>query len=78
MADKLSSSGVPGLDSLGVALKKGLENKNPAMKNAALFTILQNPKARLLINPEELLNQQGKETGDSEKEPLTVDVFGKK
>lgn len=54
IADKLQSSGIPGLESLGVALRKGLENKNAAMKNAALFTILQNPEARLLISPEDL------------------------
>lgn len=54
VADQLEKSGIPGMDSLGGALRKGLENKNQASRNAALFTILQDPKARLLISPEEV------------------------
>lgn len=60
IAQKLESAGVPGLDNLGGALRKGIENKNGAMKNAALFTILQNPQARLLISPQELNEEEPK------------------
>lgn len=54
VADMLEKSGLPGIESLGVSLRKGLQNKNKATKNAALFTILQDPRARLLISPEEV------------------------
>lgn len=54
LADALEQSGVPGVESLGIALRRGLDNKNQAAKNAALFTILQDPRARLLISPEDV------------------------
>lgn len=44
---------VPGLSHYANALEKGLRNKDVAAKNAALFTIMQNPQARLLISGEE-------------------------
>lgn len=46
-ADKLKSQ--PGVDHLGEALMKSIDNKNEAAKNAALFTILQNPQARAAL-----------------------------
>jgi hypothetical protein len=39
----------PALKSLGQALQDGLANGDNAKKNAALFSIMQNPDARLLI-----------------------------
>jgi hypothetical protein len=42
------------MSSLGEALERGIVEKNESLKNAALFTIMQNPKARLLINGDEL------------------------
>lgn len=41
--------GVPGLDHLTTHLQKGLSDKNESIKNAALFSIMQNPKAREAI-----------------------------
>lgn len=43
----------PGLQILGQALKDGLANGDQAKKNAALFSILQNPNARLLLQEDE-------------------------
>lgn len=43
---------VPGLKMYGTALRKGLENGDQAAKNAALFTIMQNPNARILFSDE--------------------------
>lgn len=51
--------GTPGLESFGVALRKGLENGDSAKKNAALFTIMQNPNARLLISHEDVEHENG-------------------
>jgi hypothetical protein len=50
----LENSGVPGIAALGSALRKGLETKNQSAKNAALFTILQDPRSRLLLSPEDI------------------------
>lgn len=44
VADKLQS--IEGLGTVGKALLKSIDNKDKALKNAAMFTILQNPKAR--------------------------------
>lgn len=57
MAQKMSQ--VPGLQSVGKTLLQGLDNKDSAGVNAAIFSIMQNPQARILINGEDL---------DSEKE----------
>lgn len=57
MAQKMSD--IPGLQSVGKTLMQGLENKDTAGVNAAIFSIMQNPQARILINGEDL---------DSEKE----------
>lgn len=48
---------LPGLKYLGDALAKGLENNSATNKNAALFAIMQNPKARLLIDARDLENE---------------------
>lgn len=52
MAQKMSE--VPGLQSVGKTLLKGLDNKDNAGVNAAIFSIMQNPQARILINGEDL------------------------
>lgn len=57
-AEKLNSLSqqmqqTPGLKVLGQALADGLQNGDQAKKNAAIFSILQNPDARLLINDDE-------------------------
>jgi hypothetical protein len=44
----------PGLQHMGTALERGLTEKNESLKNAALFTIMQNPKARLLISGDDV------------------------
>jgi hypothetical protein len=46
MASKLNDSG---LSHIGAALSQALDNKSEAAKNAALFTIMQNPSARKAI-----------------------------
>jgi hypothetical protein len=51
LADRLES--IPGLSTLGKALKDGLQNGDQAKKNAALFSILQNPQARILLDEDE-------------------------
>jgi len=51
IASKISD--VPGLENLGNALLKGLDNKDQAAVNAAIFSIMQNPLARLKINGEQ-------------------------
>lgn len=43
----------PGLSHYAEALERGLQNKDVAARNAALFTILQNPQARALFKSEE-------------------------
>jgi hypothetical protein len=50
-ADQMSQN--PALKHLGMALKDGLANGDQAKKNAALFSILQNPEARLFFNSDE-------------------------
>jgi hypothetical protein len=51
LADQMISS--PGLKVLGQALKEGLENGDQAKKNAAIFSILQNPESRLFFEGDE-------------------------
>lgn len=41
---------IPGLQMYGKALRQGLENGDTAKKNAALFSIMQNPSARIIFN----------------------------
>lgn len=43
-----------GFDHLGNALEKALNEKNTYLKNAALFSILQNPKARAFISADDI------------------------
>jgi hypothetical protein len=38
-----------GLNNLGDALNRNLDSGNPTMKNAVLFSIMQNPKARIIL-----------------------------
>jgi len=47
IADKLQNT--PGLGKVGEALRTALSDKNQMAKNAALFTILQNPAARQAV-----------------------------
>jgi hypothetical protein len=42
----------PGLGTLGKALKQGIENGDSSKKNAALFSIMQNPNASLIFDDE--------------------------
>jgi hypothetical protein len=51
LANKLSSSRY--LAPLGRALKEGVESNDSFKKNAALFSIMQNPYAKLLIDSED-------------------------
>lgn len=44
---------IKGLETLGKALKEGLKDGNQAKKNAALFSIMQNPNASLLFDENE-------------------------
>jgi hypothetical protein len=50
LAQKLESNNVT--SSLGRALREGLESGDAQKRNAALFTIMQNPKARVLVDEE--------------------------
>lgn len=50
-ADKMLNT--KGLQTLGQALKDGLANGDQSKKNAALFSIMQNPNASLFFNDEE-------------------------
>jgi hypothetical protein len=52
VADTLGA--VPGFANLADALNRGMNDKNKWLKNAAIFSILQNPKARLLISGEDV------------------------
>lgn len=57
-AEKLSQyaqvmENTPGLQMYGKALRQGLENGDTAKKNAALFSIMQNPSARIIFNENE-------------------------
>jgi hypothetical protein len=56
LATKLEST--PGLGALGKSLREGLENSDSTKRNAALFTIMQNPNARLLINAEDFPDEE--------------------
>lgn len=51
LADLMTAS--PGLKTLGQALKAGLQNGDQAKKNAAIFSMLQNPDARLLFTQDD-------------------------
>jgi hypothetical protein len=44
----------PATASLGKGLKKGLESGDVAKRNAALFTIMQNPNSRALVEEEDI------------------------
>lgn len=48
VADQLSQN--QGTSHIGASLKQALTDKNSAMKNAAIFTIMQNPKTRQMLN----------------------------
>lgn len=51
LASKLETSGQ--FQNLGKALRESVENGDTAKKNAALFTIMQNPNARAFISAED-------------------------
>ncbi len=51
LASKLETSG--NFQNLGKALRESVENGDTAKKNAALFTIMQNPNARAFISAED-------------------------
>lgn len=55
LADKLNQT--PGLDMLGRALKEGIETNDSFKRNAALFSIMQNPSAKLLIDSEDEMEE---------------------
>jgi hypothetical protein len=55
LADRLS--GVGPLSALGQALKEGVETNDSFKRNAALFSILQNPSAKLLIDSEDEMEE---------------------
>jgi hypothetical protein len=56
-----------GFESLGKALKESIESGNTYKKNAALFTIMQNPNARVLIGEDDLQDQENAK--DKTREP---------
>ena len=49
---------VPGLSSMGKALTESIENGSSYKKNAAIFTIMQNPNAKLFINADDLKDEE--------------------
>lgn len=51
-------SNIPGIASVGQALVKGLKDKDSMGVNAAIFSIMQNPQARILINAQDLKNKK--------------------
>lgn len=55
VAGKLKNT--PGLQHMGGALEDAIANKNTAARNAALFTIMQNPKARESLDYEKDLEK---------------------
>lgn len=59
MATKMSQ--IPGLASVGKSLIQGLDNKDVTGVNAAIFSILQNPQARISVNDEEDIKPYKKE-----------------
>jgi methionyl-tRNA synthetase len=56
-----------GFESLGKALRESVESGNTYKKNAALFTIMQNPNARVLIDEGDLQDQEN--ATDKTREP---------
>jgi hypothetical protein len=46
--------GIPGLKTYGEYLEEGLNSNDLSKRNAALFTIVQNPQSRMLISAEDL------------------------
>ena len=52
-----SMSRVPGLKSAGDALTNGLNNKDITGVNAAIFSIMQNPQARIFLNSQNLKSE---------------------
>ena len=42
--------GIPGMEYMGKALSDALASKNTALKNAALFSLVQNPNTRQAID----------------------------
>jgi len=56
MAQKMSE--IPGLSSVGKTLLQGLDNKDISGVNAAIFSIMQNPQARILINAEDIESEK--------------------
>lgn len=62
LASKLETSGQ--FKSLGKALRESLENGDSAKKNAALFTIMQNPNAKAFISADDF-----PDSFESEEEP---------
>jgi len=59
LASKLETNGAT--KQLGRALRESIENGDSAKKNAALFTIMQNPNAKLFINAEDFPDTEEKE-----------------
>jgi hypothetical protein len=56
LASRLETT--PGLANMGKALTEAIQSGNSPKKNAAIFTIMQNPSAKLLINADELENEE--------------------
>jgi hypothetical protein len=48
----------PGLSSMGKALTEAIASGNSPKKNAAIFTIMQNPNAKLFINADDLKDEE--------------------
>jgi hypothetical protein len=59
LASKLEASG--NFSQVGKALRESLENGDTAKKNAALFTIMQNPNARAFISAEDFPDSENVE-----------------
>jgi hypothetical protein len=56
LASKLEST--DGFGAVGRALREGLENGDSAKRNAALFTIMQNPNSRAFISAEDFPSEE--------------------
>jgi len=56
LASKLETT--PGLGSMGKALNEAIQSGNSPKKNAAIFTIMQNPSAKLLINADDFQDEE--------------------
>jgi hypothetical protein len=65
VASRLESTGE--FQNLGRALRESIESGNTYKKNAALFTIMQNPNARVLIGEDDLQDQEN--ATDKTREP---------